>query len=241
LYAHFIGALSAIVSRDTTIAINYFFNLIRDFQGTDNRYGQIAVSDFLEYLGLKLADLFDQIRFECISKLQCLNCKWVSYQISKDLLFKLYIPPTHTHCTLTDLLDYNTTVSMRDNSIFCGRCSKKTDHYLTAELVSNFVILEVIRVSDAKGSGSFFKNNIPISFPTSGISIPGCRSKYQVVATCHHRGTLNSGHWFVKLKTANQTWWVCDDLRPTNSVTNPPGTRDSSVVLLFLVAEPLAT
>ena len=115
------------------------------------------------------------------------------------------MPPTNTQCTLADLFDYNMNAFLKDNSIFCGRCRKRTGHYLTVEFVSNFIILEIIRASDTKTIGHFTKNRKPISFPTSGISVPGCTSKYQVVATCHHSGTLHAGHWFTKVKTTTQT------------------------------------
>ena len=127
----------------------------------------------------------------------------------------------------------------QDESIYCGKCRQKTGHRFTLEHGSDFIILEVIRVSELKSRHrlSWRKNTLPISFPTSGISVPGTKRKYQVIATCHHRGTLQAGHWITKLMMSNKIWYECDDLKPENSVTNPPGLNDSSVVLLLLMAE----
>src|SRR6185437_14530412 len=46
----FTDAISAIVRKQNLTPINHLFELIKDFQGVNNRYGQIAVPDFLEYL-----------------------------------------------------------------------------------------------------------------------------------------------------------------------------------------------
>ena len=75
------------------------------------------------------------------------------------------------------------------------------------------------------------------NIPTSGISLPGTDRKYQVIASCHHRGTLRSGHWITKLMMVDKTWFNFDDLKPENQVTQAPGANDSSVVILLLLAE----
>ena len=57
-----------------------------------------------------------------------------------------------------------------------------------------------------------------------------------MVASSHHRGSLNGGHWIAKLST-NHGWYDLDDLRGHNLPKNPPGQEDSSVVVLLVIAE----
>ena len=236
----FTDAISAIVRKQNLTPINHLFELIKDFQGVNNRYGQIAVPDFLEYLSTQITSLFDLVRFQLTTKLQCLKCKWISYRISHDLLFKLYIPPgSKTKCSISQLFDYNTSADFLDQSISCGKCCQRTGHQLSYEHQSDIIMLEIIRVSEKKRGNriTWRKNMLPISFPTSGISVPGTDRKYQVVASCHHRGTLRSGHWITKLMIADRNWHEFDDLRSDIFVTQAPGVNDSSVVVLFLRAE----
>ena len=56
------------------------------------------------------------------------------------------------------------------------------------------------------------------------------------MGTCHHRGTLNSGHWITKICTIDG-WFELDDLRGNNFPTIPPGTNDDSVTLILIIAE----
>ena len=124
-------------------------------------------------------------------------------------------------------------------SVYCGKCRKKTSHRLTLEHGSDFILLEIIRVVEIKRKDHFIwkKNELPISFPTSGISIPGTNQKYQVIATSNHRGSLLGGHWNTKVMTKSKIWYECDDLKSTNFITESPGIRDRSVVLLLLMRE----
>ena len=81
------------------------------------------------------------------------------------------------------------------------------------------------------------KNCLPISFPVSGIQIPGSESTYRVISTCHHRGSIRYGHWLTKIQTQNNIWYEINDLKHNHSVTSAPGINDTDVVLLMLVSE----
>ena len=100
-------------------------------------------------------------------------------------------------------------------------------------------MVEIIRVTEKKRRNllSWHKNILPLCFPTTGISVPGTQRKYQLIATCHHYGTLRYGHWITKLVTNDKHWYECNDLKASNNVTKAPGTADSSVVMLLLIAE----
>jgi len=147
------------------------------------------------------------------------------------------LPPKWKNCSLSKLLDYNASVTFRNRSVCCGNYAQKTKHSFKFELQSNFIMLEVIRVSEErKGRRVFWrKNNTSISFPITGISL--CDRKYQVIATCHHRGSLQYGHWTSEVIMGDNTWYEFDDLRPKNLVCAAPGDCDSSVVVLLLMAE----
>ena len=84
---------------------------------------------------------------------------------------------------------------------------------------------------------SWTKSFVPISFPSSGIRIPGSSKRFRVIGTCHHTGSLHSGHWFTKVVTNSGTWFELDDLKPSSLQTSSPGLSDSTVVILVLVAE----
>ena len=99
--------------------------------------------------------------------------------------------------------------------------------------------LEIIRVTQQRSQWT--KNCIPVSFPTVGISIPGSMKTYRVIGTCHHQGSLKFGHWFTKVITNANKWFKLDDLRGNSSVTSSPGMKDSTVVILVLVAEGLVS
>ncbi len=74
------------------------------------------------------------------------------------------------------------------------------------------------------------------SFPVASLKLPGFPRTYRVVSTCHHRGSVNGGHWLTKIAT-NTGWYELDDLIPRNLPTNPPGVSDNSVTVILLIAE----
>jgi len=60
--------------------------------------------------------------------------------------------------------------------------------------------MEVVRAR-AHGNNFWSKNTASISFPITDVKLPGFSRSYRVVGTCHHRGTVNSGHWITKVLT----------------------------------------
>ncbi len=76
-----------------------------------------------------------------------------------------------------------------------------------------------------------------VSFSVCNLKLPDFSRSYKVIASCHHRGTVNSGHWFTKILTANNVWYCLDDLMPKAIPTCPPGSDDDSVTVLLLAAE----
>jgi ubiquitin C-terminal hydrolase len=95
-------------------------------------------------------------------------------------------------------------------------------------------LVEIIRVKKAS-KNQWQKSSVPISFPVAKLKLPNFSRSYTITASCHHRGSLTSGHWFTKLST-NHGWYELDDLKKKNFVP-PPGNRDNSVVVLLLIAE----
>ena len=94
--------------------------------------------------------------------------------------------------------------------------------------VRQTLYFEIMRVTGhGGGSRNWSKNSIPISFPTQNLKLSS--RSYRVAASCHHRGSIKSGHWTTKVCTSTGTWYELDDLKGKPSVTNPPGTLDSSV------------
>ena len=82
------------------------------------------------------------------------------------------------------------------------------------------------------------KNGAPIDFKTS-ITLPGSESKYRVIGTCNHRGTIKHGHWTTKILLQNGWWYEIDDLKRKHFRTTNPGLKDSSVVVLILAKDTL--
>jgi ubiquitin C-terminal hydrolase len=166
-------------------------------------------------------------------------CRWWSFNTTKDFLCKLYLPPkVGNRCTLFDILQFNSEVPSL-SSVFCGRCDRKTDHSAKWEHNAGILILEIVRATERRMNNgiSWKKNCVPISFPVSGIQIPGSGGTYRVISTCHHRGSIRHGHWLTKIRTQNNIWYEIDDLKHSHSVTSAPGTNDTDVVLLMLVSE----
>ena len=236
----FQSAMLAILGRKSSGPVDKFFRQIRDFKGANNRYGQLAVSDFLEFLAIRLPDIFSFLKSRITMKLQCLTCKWLSLTTSCDLLVKLYIPPGEAkRISLTDLLTYNFSSTLAESATNCGKCRKKTTQKSTPEQVPLLLCFEIIRVTQKviNSRHSWTKNNIRVTFPTRGISVPGSVHKYRVIGTSHHKGTLLGGHWFTKVCTKNNQWFDLDDLRFGNHASSGPGSEDNSVVILILLAE----
>ena len=53
-------------------------------------------------------------------------------------------------------------------------------------------MIEIVRATE--GKNVWIKNNSWISFDDTKLSLPGFDRSYNIVASCHHRGSLNGGH-----------------------------------------------
>ena len=242
LYKDFRKAIQAIIGHFSPSLVSNFFEKISAFNGVNNRYGQIAVPDFLEYLWTQLPDCFKSIWTPSIRKMQCLKCNWVSYKNSQDMLLKVYIP-THIgkNVSLKDLIDYNF-INAHSEPSLCGHCHVNTNQKTVWDFIPNLVCLEILRVTERKTKSKqlrWSKNNVSISFPTSGIHLPGSSSSFRVIGTCDHRGTLYGGHWVTRMYCKSNTWYEADDLKNRVTLASTPGVKDTSVVNLLLIADTL--
>ena len=230
------NALYAILHSHRPPLVHALFNEIKDFNGRDNRYGQIAVPDFLDYLCTQVSKVGQALLFRYFTRLQCSKCKWMSEVPSDDYSFKLYIPKDFKNMTLANLVGYNSRTVLRgNNAVCCGNCRNlKTKHTSTRVCDPDILMVEIIRVTKVKQR--WIKNNVSISFSCSGLSLPGFSRTYRVVSSCNHHGSIISGHWFTKVLT-ERGWFELNDLKSTNSLTHPPGSSDTSVVVLLLIAE----
>lgn len=232
----FLVALRAIVKTKRPSDVSSFFELVKDFNGVDHRYGQIAVPDFIEYLCSLSATLSPMVRFTLSSQLQCSKCHWVSQRSSMDVFLKLYLPPGGGHFTLANLVDYNSNAMLTDSdAVFCTHCNIKTSHKLSREYNPDLFLVELVRVTESSRN-TWLKNNASISFPVTSLKLPGFPRTYRVISTCHHRGSVASGHWLTKVVT-NSGWYELDDLKSRSLPTSPPGLSDNSVTVILLVAE----
>ena len=176
------------------------------------------------------------VKFAFATQLQCSKCQWVSQRVYNDVFLKLHVPPGKTHVTLADLVDYTSTVVLTDSdAVFCGHCNLKTSHKLSREYNPDLFIMEVIRATESSNN-NWVKNNVSLTFPCSELKLPGFSRSYQVVGSCHHRGSLNGGHWLTKLSSSHG-WYELDDLKPKNLPCGPPGVNDDSVTVILAIAE----
>ena len=232
----FLNAVRAIFHTRRSADVGLFFPLVRDFCGVNNRYGQVAVPDFIEYLCARAPTLSPVVKLGFTTKLQCSKCQWVSQRMYSDVSLKLHIPPGREQVTLSDLVDYNSNVVLTDtDAVFCGHCNLKTSHTLSRDYNPDLFLMEVVRVTESSRN-KWVKNNASLSFPVTDLILPGFSRSYRVVGTCHHRGSLNGGHWLTKLST-NHGWFDLDDLKAKNLPTSPPGVTDNSVTIILVIAE----
>jgi len=207
-----------------------------DFQGPNNRYGQVAVTDFLEYLSATIPDIFQHIRNNVSTYLQCQRCKWISVTTANELLIKLYIPGHHRPISLNELITFNSETIFSDASgVHCAKCGSKTAHTSRREHLSDLLLFEIIRVSRPKTT--WIKNCIPVTFPVNGIVLPGSQRKYNIIGTCNHRGSIYSGHWFTCLRMADDRWYELNDLHRKHSIISRPGHNDKTSVVIVLLAD----
>lgn len=234
--ASLFGAVLAIFRNHSPTMVSAFYPLVMDFAGINNRYGQVAVPDFIDYLCTQSQLLSGIIRFTFSTRLQCLSCKWVSESVCNDVSLKLYIPIASRSVTLSDLVDYSSKAQLISNdSVSCGKCNIKTPHSLKREYNPDMLLIEIVRVTELKSGWN--KNNCTINFPVTNLVLPGFSRLYRVVATCDHRGSLTGGHWLTNICTSGGHWYELNDLKQTSLLTRSPGIDDSSVVIILLIAE----
>jgi ubiquitin C-terminal hydrolase len=227
-------AINAIVKTRDQSAVSSFFPSVKDCDGVQHRYGQIAVPDFLEYLVSRSSRLSEFITFPLTTRLQCSGCNSIRDPSSSEIALKLYFPSNKKLTTLEDLVDFNSKASLDyDNTVYCSTCSAKTLHSYSRSCNPDLFFIELFRVTTA--NHGMFKNKDPISF-SAELKLPGFSRSYRVVASAHHRGSLHGGHWFTKLCTT-RGWLELDDLRKKHVPTDPPGVRDTSVAVLLVIAE----
>jgi ubiquitin C-terminal hydrolase len=232
-----INALSTIFNGKSTLAVDNFFHSVKDFNGLNNRFGQLAVSDFLEYLVSQAPNVLSTVRCSINKRLQCLKCQWISSTSSEDIFYRLYIPPGFRNSiSLTDLVNYNSRSRLYGaNSLWCGNCGIKTEQSDVRDSNSDIIMFEIIRVT-RNSQSVWTKNCLPINFTDRNISF-GSR-KYHLAGTCHHKGTLKFGHWITKLCLSDGNWYELNDLKITHQKTMAPGSNDSTaVILVFLAAD----
>ena len=231
--SRFLAAIRAIFHTNRIADVNRFFPLVRDFDGVNRRYRQVAVPDFIEHLCNQSVNLSPMVKHTLSTQLQCSKCNWVSQRLSNDVFLKLHLPPGSLDFTLVNLVDYNSNVVLTDNdAVFCGHCKIKTPHKLSREYNPDLFLIEVVRATESSRN-TWLKNDASIHFPVPSLKLPGFPRTYRVVSTCHHRGSVNGGHWLTKIAT-NTGWYELDDLIPRNV---PPGVSDNSVTVILLIAE----
>lgn len=232
----FLSAVYAIFHSRRPMEVSSFFHLVRDFTGANNRYGQVAVPDFIEHLCAHSPHLSSVVNFTFSSKVSCSQCSWVSETLCRDMSLKLHIPSSCNSISLQNLVEFNSTSNLTgDNAVYCGTCKTKTSQKVSRSYNPDLCLVEVIRVTRSSGN-IWGKSHASLSFSLKDLRLPGFERGYRVVGTCHHRGTLNSGHWITKICT-NNGWFELDDLRGNSFPTSPPGTNDDSVTLILIIAE----
>jgi len=142
-----------------------------DFNGVNNRYGQVAAPDFLDYLCAQSPKLSQVLKFNSSTHLQCSLCKWVSLKAVADVSLKLYFPSDAKQVALHELVDYSSkAVLARSEAVYCGHCDAKTTHTLSRDSDPDLFAVELIRVIDSNG---WIKNDSMVTFPVTGLALPG--------------------------------------------------------------------
>jgi ubiquitin C-terminal hydrolase len=228
-------ALLAVFHTHRPSLVHAFFNQIKDFNGRDNRYGQIAVPDFLDYLCTQVPKVDVALGLHYFTRLQCSECKWIHEVPSHDPSLKLYVPEDCKQTSLSNLVEHSSSSVLRGSeAVICGKCERKTEHTSSRLYDPDLIMMEIIRVTKVKRR--WVKNNVAVSFPCSDLALPGFPRKYKVISSCNHRGSITAGHWFTKELTESG-WYELDDLKTKSVTTQPPGANDKSVVMVLMIAE----
>ena len=165
--------------------------MVKDCDGVQHRYGQIAVPDFIDYLCSHSPRLSQLITFPLTTRLECSQCHWVRSPSSSEVTLKLYFPSDKKLTTLEELVDYNSGAAMNDdNSVFCSTCNVKTEHTYLRSCNPDIFLMELFRVTVT--SQRMRKINDAISFSTD-LKLPG-------FSELSSRG-ISPSSW-------NFTWWT---------------------------------
>jgi len=194
--------------------IDSLFERIKDFQGINFRYQQISTSDFIDYMILKFPIIFGSLNTNVATTLTCSVCRWVSFRQSRDSTLKLYFPFSSLRersISLQDLISRNSQALLDGkNQVYCGKCGRNTSQRSSCSFENSIVLIEIVRVLTFRGEKS--RNNSSVYFPLTGISLPGRSGTFSVVATCNHRGSFDTGHWFSQIQLSDGAWFKIDNL-----------------------------
>ena len=219
--------------------IDSLFERVKDFQGIHLRYQQISTSDFIDYMILKFPIIFGCLNTNITTTLTCSICGWVSFRQSRDSTLKLYFPLRERSISLQDLISRNSRALLDGkNQVNCGKCGRNTSQRSSCSFDNSIVLIEIVRVVTLQGGKR--RNNSPVSFPLTGISLPGRSGTFSVVATCNHTGFHDSGHWFSQIQLSNGSWFKIDNLKGRHLPLHTLGKDNiasNSIVLLMLLQD----
>lgn len=158
-------AIRAIFNSGDPSTVASFFPLVKDCDGVQHRYGQIAVPDFIDYLCSRSTHLAKLLTFSLTTRLRCSKCHWTRYPSSTEVTLKLYFPPDNKFFTLEELVEYNSRVSLAgDNTVNCSKCGSSTPHTYLRSCNPDVFLIELVRITDT--TQGLVKNNNPIRFLT---------------------------------------------------------------------------
>ena len=105
---------------------------------------------------------------------------------------------------------------------------------LSRSYESTPLTVEFVRVSTVKGRKR--KNNAQVKLPLK-ISLPGSSIDFQPIATVHHLGGIDSGHWVSRILLSTDKWIECDHLKLSQTVVPVDNSCmvSGTVVLVMLV------
>ena len=215
------------------------FEHVKDFSGVQNRYKQNSAADFLDFIVLKVPTIFSGFTTYA-NTLQCRDCRWISIKDSTEPTFKLYFRDAKAkNVTLQGLITQNSVSLLgKDNKAFCGQCSRSTSQSVSRSFSGKVVILELMRVTLSR-HGFRKKCSTNVTFSLNGyVTLPGSVEKFRVIAVCHHKGGVNSGHWYSGITLKNGNWFTIDDLKSAHlPIVSVGMSTSNTVTLLLLLAE----
>ena len=226
----------AVCGFDNIVYVEKAFNIVKDFTGRQFRYRQLSLSDFVDYLLLKFPTIFNSLCTSITTTLTCTSCGWLSFRQSPDSALKLYFynsPMRKKSFLLQDLINRNSRVFLSgNNQVRCGKCKRDTPQESSCSFNGELILIEIVRVifKDEKQ-----RNDSSVFFPLKGISLPEMPGTFSPIATCHHTGSLDSGHWFARVRLSNDSWYEIDDTKGRHAVITSVGESSGSASLVMLM------